>query len=68
MLNVKNITIELFLPNTKIFPKFHAFLIKKNPPDTPLTTTWNYLTKEKYEIERILQKKQRYQKTEFLVK
>ena len=46
VLNVKNITVELSLPDTKIFPKFHAFLIKKIPPDTPLTTTWNYSTKE----------------------
>ena len=54
MLNVKNTTIELFLPDTKIFPKFHVSLIKKTPPDTPLITTWNYLTKEEYEIEKIL--------------
>ena len=57
MVNVKNITVELFLPDTKFFPKFHAFLIKKIPSDTPLTTTWNYSTKEEYEIKRILQKK-----------
>ena len=56
MLNVKNTTVELSLPDTKIFPKFHASLIKKAPPDIPFTTTWNYSTKEKYEIERILQK------------
>ena len=54
ILNVKNTTVELSLPNTKIFPKFHASLIKKTSPDTPLTTTWNYSTKEEYEIERIL--------------
>ena len=54
LLNVKNTTVELSLPDTKNFPKFHAFLIKKTPPDTPLATTWNYSTKEKYEIERIL--------------
>ena len=68
MLNVKNITVELSLPDTKIFPKFHASLIKKAPPDTPLTTTWNYSTKEKYEMERILQKRQRGQRAKFLVK
>ena len=68
MLNVKNTTVELFLPDTKIFPKFHASLIKKTPPDTPLTTTWNYSTKEEYEIEWILQKKQKDQRSEFLVK
>ena len=68
MLNVKNTTVELSLPDTKIFPKFHASLIKKAPPDTPLTTIWNYSTKEKYEIERILQKKQGDQKAEILVK
>ena len=68
ILNVKNTTVELSLPDTKIFLKFHAFLIKKVPPDTPLATTWNYSTKEKYEIKRILQEKQREQKTEFLVK
>ena len=54
IINVKNTTVELFLPDTKIFPKFHAFLIKKTPPDTPLTTTWNYSTKEEYEMEKIL--------------
>ena len=68
ILNVKNTTVELFLPDTKIFPKFHASLIKKAPPDTPLTTTWNYSTKKEYEIKRILQEKQGEQKTEFLVK
>ena len=68
MLNVKNITVELFLPDTRNFPKFHAFLIKKVPPHTPLSTTWNCLIKEEFEIERILQKKQGDQKTEFLVK
>ena len=68
MLNVKNTTVELALPDTRIFPKFHASLIKKAPPDTPLTTTWNYLTKKEYEIERILQEKQGDQKTEFLIK
>ena len=67
MLNVKNTTIELFLPETRIVPKFHASLIKKVPPDTPLTTTWNYSTKKEYEIEKILQKK-KDQKAEFLVK
>ena len=68
ILNVKNTTVELFLPNTKIFPKFHASLIKKAPLDTPLTTTWNYSTKEKYEMERILQERQGGQKAKFLVK
>ena len=38
MVNVKNPTVELSLPNTNFFPKFHASLIKKNPPDTPLIT------------------------------
>ena len=61
-------TVELFLPNTRIFPKFHAFLIKKIPPDTPLATIWNYSTKEKYEIKRILPKNKKKQKTNFLVK
>ena len=68
MVNVKNTTVELSLPNTRIFPKFHAFLIKKTPPYTPLTTTWNYSTKEEYEIERILQERQGDQKAEFLIK
>ena len=68
MLNMKNTTVELSLPNTKIFPKFYASLIKKVLPDTPLTTTWNYSTKKEYEIERILQKKQGDQRAEFLVK
>ena len=54
MVNVKNTTVEQSLPDTKYFPKFHASLIKKAPPDTPLITTWNYSTKEKYEIKRIL--------------
>ena len=54
---MKNITVELSLPDTKIFPKLHASLIKKIPPNIPLTTTWNYSTKKIYEIERILQKK-----------
>ena len=30
MLNVKNIIIELSLPNTRIFPKFHVFFKKKS--------------------------------------
>ena len=68
IVNVKNTTVELFLPDTRIFPKFHVSLIKKAPPDTPLTTTWNYSTKEKYEMERILQKKQKGPKAKFLVK
>ena len=68
IINVKNITVKLFLPDTKIFPKFHAFLIKKAPPDTPLATTWNYSTKEKYEMEKILQEKQGEQRLEFLIK
>ena len=68
ILNVKNTTIELALPDTKIFPKFHAFLIKKAPPDIPLVTTWNYSTKKKYEIERILQKRQGDQGAKFLAK
>ena len=68
MVNVKNTTVELSLPDTRIFPKFHASLIKKAPPDTPLVTTWNYSTKKEYEMERILQEKQGEQKTEFLVK
>ena len=68
ILNVKNTTVELFLPDTKILPKFHAFLIKNAPPDTPLTITWNYSTKKEYEIERILYKKQRDQKAKSLVK
>ena len=68
IVNVKNTTIELSLPDTRIFPKFHAFLIKKTPPDTPLVTSWNYSTKEKYELERILQERQGKQGAEFLVK
>ena len=68
IINVKNTTVELFLPDTKIFLKFHASLIKKTPPDTPLTTTWNYSTKEKYEMEKILQKKKGEQGTESLIK
>ena len=68
IVNVKNTTVELSLPDTRIFPKFHAFLIKKTPPDTPLATTWNYSTKEKYEMERILQERQREQGAKFLVK
>ena len=68
ILNVKNTTVELSLPNTKFFPKFHAFLIKKTPPDTSLATTWNYSIKKEYEIERILQKRQGDQRAEFLVK
>ena len=68
IVNVKNTTVELFLPDTRIFPKFHAFLIKKAPPDTPLTTTWNYSTKEKYEMERILQERQGEQRAKFFVK
>ena len=68
MLNVKNTTVELSLPDTIIFPKFHASLIKKVPPDIPLTTTWNYSTKKNYEIERILQKRKGDQKAKFLVK
>ena len=68
ILNVKNTTVELSLPDTKIFPKFHASLIKKVPPDIPLTTTWNYSTKKEYEMERVLQERQRKQKTKFLVK
>ena len=56
LMNMKNTTVELSLLNTKIFLKFHVFLIKKVPPDTPLTTTWDYSTKEKYEVKRILQK------------
>ena len=67
MLNVKNTTVELSLPDTRIFPKFHASLIKKALPDTPLITTWNYSTKEEYEIERILQKRQKDQRAKFLV-
>ena len=65
ILNVKNTTVELSLPDTKIFPKFHASLDKKTPPDTPLITTWNYSTKKKYEIERVLQKRQGDQRAEF---
>ena len=68
IVNVKNTTVELSLPDTRIFPKFHASLIKKAPPDTPLATTWNYSTKEEYEMERILQEKQGEQGAEFLVK
>ena len=68
VVNVKNTTVELSLPDTRIFPKFHASLIKKAPPDTPLTMIWNYLTKEKYEMERILQERQREQNAKFLVK
>ena len=68
IIKVKNTTVELSLPDTRIFPKFHAFLIKKAPPNTPLITTWNYSTKEKYEMERILQERQKNQRAEFLVK
>ena len=68
VINVKNTTVELSLPDTRIFPKFHASLIKKAPPDTPFATIWNYSTKEEYEMERILQKRQGEQKTEFFVK
>ena len=68
IVNVKNTTVELALPDTRIFPKFHASFIKKAPPDTPLATTWNYSIKEKYEMERILQKRQGEQSAEFLVK
>ena len=46
IVNVKNTTVELSLPDTRIFPKFHASLIKKAPPNTPLTTTWNYSIKK----------------------
>ena len=42
IVNVKNTTVELSLPNTRIF---HASLIKKTPPNTPLATTWNYQKK-----------------------
>ena len=65
MVNVKNTTVELSLPDTRIFPEFHAFLIKKAPPDIPLATVWNYSTKEEYEMERILQKKTRGTKSNF---
>ena len=68
IVNVKNTTVELSLPDTRIFPKFHASLIKKAPPDTPLTTIWNYSTKEEYEMERILQERQKEQGAEFLMK
>ena len=53
IINVKNTTVELSLPDTN-FQKFHAFLIKKVLPDTSLATIWNYSIKEKYEMERIL--------------
>ena len=68
MVNVKNTTVELSLPDTKKIPKFYASLIKKAPPDTPLATTWNYSTKEEYEIKRILHERQREQGAEFFVK
>ena len=68
MVNVKNTTIKLYLPNTRNFPKFQVFFIKKIPPDAPLATIWNYSTIKEYEIKRILQKKQREQRAEFLVK
>ena len=68
ILNIKNTTVELSLPDTNFFSKFHAFLIKKTSPDTPLATTWNYSTKEEYEMERILQKRQGGQRAKFLVK
>ena len=68
IVGVKNTTVELSLPDTRIFPKFHASLIKKAPPNTPLVTTWDYSTKKKYEIKRILQKKQGEQNAKFFVK
>ena len=46
IINVQNTTIELFLPNIRKIPKFHASLIKKTSSNTPLTTTWNYSTKK----------------------
>ena len=71
--NIQNVECEKYHGRTiftrhENFPKFYAFLIKKTPPDTPLATTWNYSTKEEYEIERILQKKQGDQRAEFLEK
>ena len=62
IINVKNTTVELVLSNTKISPKFHAFLMKKTPPDTPLTTIWNYSTKKykKYEYYKKKNKKQNF--------
>ena len=65
MLNVKNTTIELFLLDTKIFPKFHAFLIKKIPPDTLLTTTWNYSTKKNTKSNGYYKKNKRIKKQNF---
>ena len=68
IIKVKNTTVELFLPDTRTFPKYYVSLIKKTLPDTPLATIWNYSTKKQYEIKRILQKRQGEQKAEFLVK
>ena len=68
ILNVTNTTVELSLPDTKIFLKFYASLIKKIPPDTPLATTWNYSTKKNTKSNGYYKKKQGDQKAEFLIK
>ena len=68
IVNVKNTTVELSLPDTRIFPKFHASLIKKAPPNTPLATIWNYSTKKNTKWNGYSKKKQEEQKAKFLVK
>ena len=44
IMDVKNTTVEMYLFDTRIFPKFHVSLIKKIPPEIPLTTIRNYST------------------------
>ena len=67
--SVRNTTVELALPETKIFPKFHASLVKKAPQGVPLCTSWAFSTGEEYEVERIIdERRQSNGQTEFLVK
>ena len=67
--SVRGTTVELDLPGTKTFPKFHASLIKKAPDKARLKTDWLFSKKEEYEVERIVDKRQNdNNETEFFVK
>ena len=59
IINVKNTTVDLFLPDTKIFPKFHASLIKKSSTRYTINYNMELFDKKRIGNKRNITKKTR---------
>ena len=64
--SIKEVIATLQLLETDIFSKFHVELLKKTFSATLLTTNWFYEKKQEYEVEKIIEEKEKTD--EFLIK